>query len=593
MMKFITRALLLILGIVVLASDHFLFLPACSAADSSTNIAAPDPIAASNALRRAMVSQRIKLGEGVLLMEAAQHGDPAAQYRVGYSYAHGTGLAKSYTEAVKWFRLAAEQGYAPAQWELGLCLFAGDGVKKDSAEAFAWFSQAAAKEHIDSTYMLGRMYESGWPPAPTNKPAAILLLQKAAAYNHALAQFHLGQMYAAGQGVERDPVEALKWFLLIEPLRASVTNRSNFFKEFDAAYAALLGTMKQDEISEAKRRVAAFTPKPQPTNYSTIDFWKTNAVSAIFPGAGTGAILPAPRSVAAPPAFRNAAQMVVDVPIKIDDFRPIISASVNGGKALRFFFDAGSSVSYISEKAAAKLKLKSNAKLNVGGQLWDSVQGATLAIGGASFTPKHFAIRDSKTMQALDPFVDGLIGADLLQSFVVELDYRKGRMRLRDPAVYKYTGPGDYLFMRFERGRPYVSATVTDGAGRTLKTRLLLATVTRGSLFLERQFAETNALKESVSRSLPGKVHGVDGSEEARYGQLTGLQLGHYFFQNPPTIFLATPDGPGEISGYIGGAILSRFNLIFHSGRQQLILIPNDTFPQPTLRTDSASEMFK
>ena len=35
---------------------------------------------------------------------------------------------------------------------------------------------------------------------------------KAAGQNHALAQFNLGMMYASGQGVRQDDVEAGKWF---------------------------------------------------------------------------------------------------------------------------------------------------------------------------------------------------------------------------------------------------------------------------------------------------------------------------------------------------------------------------------------------
>ena len=45
---------------------------------------------------------------------------PYAQSEFGRMYHQGTGVAPSYAEAVKWYRLAADQGDAQAQFGLGL-----------------------------------------------------------------------------------------------------------------------------------------------------------------------------------------------------------------------------------------------------------------------------------------------------------------------------------------------------------------------------------------------------------------------------------------------------------------------------------------
>ena len=52
-------------------------------------------------------------------------------------------------------------------------------------------------------------------------------------------------------------------------------------------------------------------------------------------------------------------------------------------------------------------------------------------------------------------------------------------------------------------------------------------------------------------------------------------------------------DGPKTLAGVIGGDILRRFTIIFHYGRQQIILIPNGTPVQPTTMADSASVLNK
>ena len=50
--------------------------------------------------------------------DAAQ-GNFVAQYNVGYLYESGQGVSQNYSEAARWYRLAADKGYALAQLNLG------------------------------------------------------------------------------------------------------------------------------------------------------------------------------------------------------------------------------------------------------------------------------------------------------------------------------------------------------------------------------------------------------------------------------------------------------------------------------------------
>jgi len=50
-----------------------------------------------------------------------------------------------YTEAAKWYRLAAEQGNAEGQVNLGTMYAEGQGVPQDYALAHKWLNLAAAK----------------------------------------------------------------------------------------------------------------------------------------------------------------------------------------------------------------------------------------------------------------------------------------------------------------------------------------------------------------------------------------------------------------------------------------------------------------
>lgn len=79
-----------------------------------------------------------------LLRPLAERGDPQAQTYLGFMYEFGRGVPQNYTEAFKWYCLAAEQDHAFAQYQLGLLYDKGFGVKRDFVEAHKWLNLAAA-----------------------------------------------------------------------------------------------------------------------------------------------------------------------------------------------------------------------------------------------------------------------------------------------------------------------------------------------------------------------------------------------------------------------------------------------------------------
>jgi TPR repeat protein len=83
-----------------------------------------------------------------------------AQYGLGLRYETGDGVQRNYSEARRWYRLAAEQCLAAAQFRLGTMHARGLGGPLDPVEAAKWFRRAAEQGHVDAQISLGRGYES-------------------------------------------------------------------------------------------------------------------------------------------------------------------------------------------------------------------------------------------------------------------------------------------------------------------------------------------------------------------------------------------------------------------------------------------------
>lgn len=66
-------------------------------------------------------------------------------YRLGMSYANGSGVNQNYSMAVEYWRKAAELGHSGAQRRLGFAYAHGQGVVHDNAAALMWYRKAAAQ----------------------------------------------------------------------------------------------------------------------------------------------------------------------------------------------------------------------------------------------------------------------------------------------------------------------------------------------------------------------------------------------------------------------------------------------------------------
>jgi len=129
----------------------------------------------------------------------------------------------------------AKAGDANAEFQLALRLMNGSGgVQQDTREAMIEFQKAAERGNAEAQYMLGQIYEDGgmgmavpdsdgsytdgrvvnFHPVPNDFGLAAKWYRMAAKQGNALAQNHLGSIYADGRGVPQDYAEAYFWLSL-------------------------------------------------------------------------------------------------------------------------------------------------------------------------------------------------------------------------------------------------------------------------------------------------------------------------------------------------------------------------------------------
>ncbi len=137
-------------------------------------------------------------------------------------------LKKNYTEAVKYFKMAAEQDNFHAQYHLGLCYLRGLGVKKDPDEALKYLVKAAEKGHIYAQYELGMLFKDRKEYKEAFKFFNLAAIQNEDEENihddeekkafrdrqvvRANAKYEVAECYGKGLGVEKNQKLMIHWY---------------------------------------------------------------------------------------------------------------------------------------------------------------------------------------------------------------------------------------------------------------------------------------------------------------------------------------------------------------------------------------------
>lgn len=148
-----------------------------------------------------------------LVIDAAESGDPAFEYLLGYLYGAGQGVKQSDAHALEWFQRSAEHGFADGQLALSGMYYHGRAVSKDQQAALVWLRRAAEQNHAESQYWLGTLYMSGVGKLLPHDPSeAFFWFRRAAENGSAKGMSGVGWLYEQGQGVPRDPQKATAWY---------------------------------------------------------------------------------------------------------------------------------------------------------------------------------------------------------------------------------------------------------------------------------------------------------------------------------------------------------------------------------------------
>ena len=297
------------------------------------------------------------------------------------------------------------------------------------------------------------------------------------------------------------------------------------------------------------------------------------------------------QSVAA--AQKAADSNPIVIPFELVTRHIMIKVRINNSDPLWFIFDTGDKVAIVDIGRARSLGLNLQGEVNVGGAGAGTVKGAmvrdaSLGVVGVEGNPQPVVM--AIPLEPLEPRfgheVDGIIGADFIKQYVVEIDYPARVLKLHDKNKFAYSGPGEIIPISFiHGGYPVAEAQITVPERPPIKGRFVLDVGSGASLALHRPFAEQAQLPTPSQKTIRAMgTGGVGGKVSGRAGRVAELKIGKFQIENPLTLFSEDKGGAfasTEIQGNIGAMILSKFNVMLDYSRSRIILEPNASFKDP------------
>jgi predicted aspartyl protease len=312
-------------------------------------------------------------------------------------------------------------------------------------------------------------------------------------------------------------------------------------------------------------------------------------------GANVGAASPAVSSTLRAPAAP------IHVPIDIANNHVYVRVAA-GDRTLDLILDTGAAQTSLDIGIARQIGLELGQPFRARGVGTGSIEGAqvkkgSVTLAGTSITqPVRSALDLSRLPRREGHRMDGILGFDFINRWVVAIDYVGQELRLYDPARFTYDGLGRPVPVSFADAHPIVDADVVLTDGGMLRGRFIVDVGASLALALTKPFVETNRLRSRVGTTLSRTAGGgVGGLTRADFGRVAALRIGDtelrgvvvQLFGDSAGVFSGNPNWIGNI----GGEVLRRFTVYLDYTRRRIILEPNAAANEP-FETDMSGVAF-
>lgn len=181
--------------------------------------------------------------------------------------------------------------------------------------------------------------------------------------------------------------------------------------------------------------------------------------------------------------------------------------------------------------------------------------------------------------------VNGLIGHDIFDNFIVEIDYQRRRLYFRDPDLYqvkyetlKRSKKWQVIPLEISERKPYLHSKIYNKDGSYYDAKLIIDSGASHTFFIyPSEHANFRVPQKTVSSFLGT---GLSGKIFGEIGRVSKVVINKLEFDNPVVAYPNIEDviralSVGGRDGSVGSDLLRRFTVIFNYSDSTMLLKPN------------------
>ena len=257
-------------------------------------------------------------------------------------------------------------------------------------------------------------------------------------------------------------------------------------------------------------------------------------------------------------------------PFKRDGQLILVDARINNSGPFVFVVDTGAPHTIFDPTLAKELGMKIESAPSVTGT-------GTGQVNKARTAPATMVLHDVK-VEVPEPWVidlskvpithaaKGLVGAEILKTYVVKIDPLQSTFSVFDPASYRYTGKGASIPLIVENDKLFFEADLEVPAGHVVTHKLRIDTGSESSV-------NDEIVKQSAELRVSTLGGGLGESFKSYSGVFTSIKIGPYKIKH-----VWGPGGPGSL---VGMEILRRFIITFDAPHDRIYLEPTPALTEP------------
>ena len=273
----------------------------------------------------------------------------------------------------------------------------------------------------------------------------------------------------------------------------------------------------------------------------------------------------------------------------------VIPLEVNGA-TLNFILDSGVSTPILFNLADQdSIELKNVSKITIRGLGMGEPVEALRSLGN-TFRVESLENRSQDLYVVLDKDmnfspslgfpVHGIIGFDLFQDHVVEINYSRKFIRFHKPATYSDPDHKDQITLplSIENNKAYLEGSVVVGSREEMPVKLLMDTGSSDALWLFPDHEKGIEVPAEHYEDYLGK--GLSGTIYGKRTRIQQVRFGEFVLKEAKTAFpymeyFRLARDLGDRGGSAGGELLKRFNMVINYPENQITLRKSSFFNDP------------